>query len=60
MAADKPYLDFYEVDGATRWNWKLFRHGIGELVSQEFVNEEKALDAWRNDLLEWEVPPSFD
>ena len=60
MDAGKPYLDYYEIDGENRWNWKLPRQGLGEVVSQEFLSEAEAVDAWRNDLLVWETPPSFD
>ena len=54
MKTDEPYLDYYDVDGETRWNWKFPDES---LVSQEFDSEEDALEAWRNDTLVWEARP---
>jgi hypothetical protein len=54
MNPDEPYLDYYDVDGETRWNWKFSDE---RLVSQEFDSEEDALEAWRNDKLVWEARP---
>lgn len=54
MKPDEPYLDYYNVDGETRWNWKFPDEGR---VSQEFDCEEDALEAWRNDKLIWENRP---
>ncbi len=60
MKTGQIYLDEYEVDGENRWNWKLPRRGFIELVSQEFQTKAEAVDAWENDQLVWETPPSFD
>ena len=54
MENDEPFLDFYEVDDGTRWNWK---YPDERLVSQEFLSEAEAVEAWRNNQLVWESPP---
>lgn len=54
MKPDEPYLDYYDVDGEMRWNWKFPDESF---VSQEFDSEEDALEAWRNDKLVWEERP---
>jgi hypothetical protein len=55
----RPYLDFYEVDGEMRWNWKVLAQTSGELVSQEFLSEQDAVEAWNSGKLVWEAPPSY-
>lgn len=33
--------------------------GDERLVSQEFLSEAEAVEAWRNNQLVWETPPKF-
>lgn len=54
MENDEPFLDFYEVDDRTYWNWKFPDE---RLVSQEFQSEAEAVAAWSNNQLVWESPP---
>ncbi len=55
----EPYLDCYEVDGQTRWNWKQLTGRASERVSQEFLSEESAIEARKNNELLWEAQPDF-
>jgi hypothetical protein len=53
-----PYLDFYDVDDETVWNWKVYSEELSEeLSSQEFNSKEEAMAAWRENRLEWSTPP---
>lgn len=60
IMAGKPYLDTYELDLETRWCWRRHHAGSLWLVSQDFESEDDAVEAWSNDLLVWEPPPSID
>ncbi len=47
-------LDTYEVDWLNVWCWKRWSNEFNEeLASQEFVSEELALEAMREDKLVW-------
>ena len=46
------FLDFWDEDGRTVWNWKDERT-LGS--SQVFDTEEEAMDAWENDKLIFDV-----
>ena len=53
-----PYLDFYDVDDETVWNWKAYSEELSEeLSSQGFKSKEEAMAAWRENRLEWSAPP---
>ena len=53
-----PYLDFYDVNDETVWNWKVYSETLSEeLSSQEFNSKEEAMAAWRENRLEWSAPP---
>lgn len=44
------FLDSYEVKGQQKWCWNDLDR---DASSQEFESEEEALEAWRNDKLQF-------
>jgi len=45
-------LDFYDIEGLAQvWCWKNLDTGES---SKEFLSEEAALEAWRNNELPWD------